>query len=540
MKWIQKGFVLVLSLGLLVFLSRGLMAKVIPGPALGQMPVTRVPGIGESVLAIHFSQPSSHPLYVGTRRGLYRSEDQGLTWKRVLTRGMGGGSVTDIAFHPNDPNVIMAAAGESLFGSSDGGRHWRRLLHLQNPILCVAVDPRSPAHLLIGTGQGIRISQDQGVTWIPRDPGVSTGAVTSLVFHPSVAGWCYALTEAGLFRSQNSGVTWERVRVALRPEAQDPAIEEPEETQVFPSTGLAIDPLKGILYLGMTRGVLTSQDNGTTWVALASVGFTTSEIFQLLVVPDALYAATAKGLFLYSGDFGVWRPIREGLPAGAVYAVALGPEGKQLWVGMGSGLFRIPAPSEAAGTLLQLHPSDREPSVRQMQEAAIQYAEVMPGKIQGWRRGAVWRNWFPKFTLSLDRNRNDTVVSSTSGGRTTFSVGPEDQSFKVGFGFTWDLANFIWNPDQTSIDTRSRLMVQLRQDVLDEANRLYFERRRLLAEFQGSPTEDPLLKTERALRLEELTAGLDALTGGWFSENLSSSDSRPPATKMMKQTMDYP
>ena len=40
----------------------------------------------------------------------------------------------------------------------------------------------------------------------------------------------------------------------------------------------------------------------------------------------------------------------------------------------------------------------------------------------------------------------------------------------------------IFSTEQTSIDVRSRLMVQLRDDILDEVTRLYFERRRLQLE----------------------------------------------------------
>ncbi len=161
-----------------------------------------------------------------------------------------------------------------------------------------------------------------------------------------------------------------------------------------------------------------------------------------------------------------------------------------------------------------------EPSIRQVQEAAIRYAEVDPEKILRWRKTAAWRTWLPKFTLHLDRDRSQTIASSSSQGKTTFSVGPEDESFRLGFDFTWDLANFIWNPDQISIDARSRLTTQLRQDLLEEVTKVYYERRRLLLEFQGSPTEDPILKAERLLRVEELTAFLDAGTGGAFSREI--------------------
>ncbi|MDD5246833.1 MAG: hypothetical protein PHS09_05540, partial [Candidatus Omnitrophica bacterium] len=68
----------------------------------------------------------------------------------------------------------------------------------------------------------------------------------------------------------------------------------------------------------------------------------------------------------------------------------------------------------------------------------------------------------------------------------------------------------------TSIDVRSRLDVQLRQDLLDEATKLYFERIRLRMEIDGFSIEDRKRRGEKELKLREVTANLDALTGGYF------------------------
>lgn len=163
----------------------------------------------------------------------------------------------------------------------------------------------------------------------------------------------------------------------------------------------------------------------------------------------------------------------------------------------------------------------REPTIHRVQQAAIRYAEVMPEKISRWRTRAAWRAWVPKFTLSLDRDTGTTVGSSSSGGKTTFTVGPEDHSISVGYDFAWELGDLLWSADQTSIDVRSRLMVQLRNEVLDEVTRLYFERRRLQVEEAMAPVQEPSLRAERALRIDELTAQLDALTGGDFSARVS-------------------
>ena len=87
----------------------------------------------------------------------------------------------------------------------------------------------------------------------------------------------------------------------------------------------------------------------------------------------------------------------------------------------------------------------------------------------------------------------------------------------------------IWNPDQTSIDSRSKLMVELREDVLDQITRLYFERRRVQQELtQAKSNEvsgnlDRELKSEKEMRLEELTALIDALTGGGFSRKMEEN-----------------
>ena len=196
-------------------------------------------------------------------------------------------------------------------------------------------------------------------------------------------------------------------------------------------------------------------------------------------------------------------------------------------------LIRLPAPAPSplpaplqrghpqAGPLPATRPATpREPTIQEVQRAAIRYAEVTPEKISRWRVLAQMRNFIPRFTLGLDRDRDTTIASSTLAGKTNFSVGPKDESTSVDFGFTWDLANLVWDSAQTSIDVRSRLMVQLRQDILEEVTRLYFQRRRLQAEFEANPTEDPTLLRERSLRLEEIAAQLDAFTGGFYSDRM--------------------
>ena len=63
-------------------------------------------------------------------------------------------------------------------------------------------------------------------------------------------------------------------------------------------------------------------------------------------------------------------------------------------------------------------------------------------------------------------------------------------------------------------------MVQLRDDILDEVTNYYFERRRLQVELLESPPDDLRQRYKNQLRIHELTANLDALTGGYFTHEL--------------------
>lgn len=109
-----------------------------------------------------------------------------------------------------------------------------------------------------------------------------------------------------------------------------------------------------------------------------------------------------------------------------------------------------------------------------------------------------------------------------------YILGPPDSSQSWNFDVEWNLSDLIWNSAQTSIDSRDKLMIELRNDLLAEATRLYFERRRAQAEFVMSPPEHPMDRVNQLLRIEELTASLDALSGGHFEKELSQIYSEHP------------
>jgi len=63
--------------------------------------------------------------------------------------------------------------------------------------------------------------------------------------------------------------------------------------------------------------------------------------------------------------------------------------------------------------------------------------------------------------------------------------------------------------------------VQLRDAILNEVTRYYYERRRLQVEMMDNVDQDGTAKIKDELRLQELTAYIDALTGVYIQPYLN-------------------
>lgn len=105
-----------------------------------------------------------------------------------------------------------------------------------------------------------------------------------------------------------------------------------------------------------------------------------------------------------------------------------------------------------------------EPAIRDVQNAAIEYAEVHPDKIKEWRDAARKKALLPNVSVGLDRYVTDYWHWDSGTNPDTLQKGKDAVAWDI--TMTWDMGELIWNSDQTSIDTRSKLMVQLRRSCV--------------------------------------------------------------------------
>lgn len=486
-------------------------------------------------------------IYMGTHNAVLKSEDSGLGWRNVLLVSGQNRVVNFLSFDPQRKNLIYAATGNGLYSSQDYGRHWSKIFkgrnYLEADCTTLAV---LPSGIYLGTKQGLFLSQDYGRSWHKATDRLGDTQILAIAFSLKEAKCIYVACVEGVFKSSDSGKSWDRIFSVLASgddnEYQDSPEENDSEEQTSRLNYLAVDPNHpGTIYLATQNGILRSYNAGLNWDVFLDSGLLNKEV-KFIGISDKseIFCATKTGAFKFTGDS--WQELSFALAVKEVKFLALGQQGN-IYLACDAGLFKG---CEGKNRIIinsgdLMHYSKNEPAITEVQKVAIYYAEVEPEKIQRWRKQANMRAILPKLTISVDHDNDKTISKNIWGIYSSYSSngsitapgryysGPDDETeynnnnFSV--SLSWELGDLIWNNDQTSIDTRSRLMVQLRDDILDEVTRTYFERMRVKMELNSLSIEDRKKRFEKELRIQELTASLDALTGGYFSQHINPDSS---------------
>lgn len=232
--------------------------------------------------------------------------------------GPSGGSVSTIAFAPNyqDNRHIFAAAGASVFKSTDGAASWVFVgaipfpsrASLQPRVHKLAVSPNFSADqtLIAATTGGLYRSADGGQSWSLVSAAVEFRTVG---ISPGFAQDGLALAggfQTGLLRSTDGGATWRRDGAGLS--GRDHFI-----LDVAFSPAYATDTL--ILVGANTAGLLRSSDGGNSWSVLGNATQTSASLIAFS--PDyardrTIFVAGGSGGPIRSTDGGAtWRVIND-------------------------------------------------------------------------------------------------------------------------------------------------------------------------------------------------------------------------------------
>jgi photosystem II stability/assembly factor-like uncharacterized protein len=154
------------------------------------------PSAGSNISALAVAPGDSDVVWVGHVNGMVFRTANGTAaqpaWQRVDAAGArpleARRYCTCITIDPADPDVVYVAFGGyvngNLWATRDGGATWTNLGTAlpAAPVRAVAVHPRRPRLLYLGTEVGVFASEDAGASWSPTNEGPANCSVDDLFF----------------------------------------------------------------------------------------------------------------------------------------------------------------------------------------------------------------------------------------------------------------------------------------------------------------------------------------------------------------------
>lgn len=154
-----------------------------------------------------------------------------------------------------------------------------------------------------------------------------------------------------------------------------------------------------------------------------------------------------------------------------------------------------------------------EPSVARLVRAAETYRTASPGRIRDAMDRARATGWLPTTRASIRRGQTVDLRGLGGGTVDTITNVSTDDALTFEASMTFRFDRIVFAAEERGLLRELRATEDARATVAELVVHLYFERRRLQLEQDLAHRVD----LARALRVLEIEALLDALTGGAFS-----------------------
>lgn len=261
----------------------------------------------------------TNTLYAGTVAGLYKSDDFGVTWRKLNFSVLSTAPIHSLISHQNKI-ILGSGIKRGLYSSSDNGISWQLInagLPDSAPIRLLQTD----SLLFVGMADsGVYKSSDSGITWNPTGSTIAGSMVRDLTL--SKANIYVATFFDGVFVSPDYGMHWASLMNGITNNlcqcivAMGDTIIVGTRYDAFRSTdggqtysnsfsGLPDENISDLYvkahywFVGSDSGIYLSTDNGGNWLSINYNLPTSTPVYQITLFFEYIY--------IYAAPSGIWR-----------------------------------------------------------------------------------------------------------------------------------------------------------------------------------------------------------------------------------------
>lgn len=483
-------------------------------------------------------------LLVASEKDLYQTLNGGDSWKKIFHTKDDEEIIRFIVWEPSLTHIVYIGTDTTLYSFNTFTGACKNIYAFSHPegstspaqTISLAINPYNPKELALGTPQGLLLTSDEGKRWTTTTGQLKNKSIRAVSYHINIKNLLFVLGNDGIY-------TIDRKKNVTQKTFSFVAQNNDEES--FPynrssDTFLFFSSCDERIVASSHNKMYISSDTGATWGKISTRTLLRKDTSGLTSALDSETIFIAENNGVHSLDLSTLQShtFSEGLYASHIYDIALHENDKTiLYCSTNKGLYALTLDNPFietnpvsirinVNTLKSLHGFfSNEPTIIDIQKQAITYANVSPDKTKNWHRRARLRAFMPSFSVDFDKSisNNIDIDRSSTSVEDTYIIGPQEEDFAWGINLEWDFKNLLWNDDETTIDYREKYTFDMRDDILHEITQLFFERRKFQIELYINPPADKQEYLILCVKIDELTAHIDALTGGWFSERLSRS-----------------
>ena len=159
-----------------------------------------ISGANLNLKALLVNPDNPRLIYIGSDKGVFKSEDAGASWRNVLSIRGKNKAINFISSGPLAGDSLYAASGNGLFYSPNQGKNWYRIFKgkssLESECTVLAV---LRGEIYLGTKDGLFTSKDSGRSWYKQAGRLGSSHILSIAASGKDPQYAYVVCPDGVY-----------------------------------------------------------------------------------------------------------------------------------------------------------------------------------------------------------------------------------------------------------------------------------------------------------------------------------------------------